>query len=246
LGLVIVAAIVAFLFAAWLSRSRWSKGELGEIRVSRALHRSLNSTDYRLFDDIILPIRDGTTQIDHIVVSRFGVFVIETKNMMGWIFGSADQPRWTQVAFRRKSQFQNPIRQNLGQVRAVQALLRLEPSKVHGIVAFVGTAIPKTQMPFGVVWGVRSLADHIKSRTDVVLSDVEVRAFVERLSDKSFMSNVLAREDHIRNVKARAAKALASCPRCGAALVERSNRQSGHRFLACSTYPRCKGTRQLL
>jgi hypothetical protein len=134
-GLAIVAAIIVFLFVSWLSRSRWSKGELGEIRVSRALHQSLNATDYRLFDDIILPIRDGTTQIDHIVVSRFGVFVIETKNMMGWIFGSVDQPRWTQVAFRRKSQFQNPIRQNLGHVRAVQTLLLLETSKVHGCPA---------------------------------------------------------------------------------------------------------------
>src|SRR5262249_8834416 len=99
-----IAILAALLVVAWLWRSRPSKGALGERLVSRSLHRHLDRHEYRLFNDLILPALDGTTQIDHVIVSRYGVFVIETKNMKGWIFGSADQAVWTQVAYRRKSQ----------------------------------------------------------------------------------------------------------------------------------------------
>ena len=62
--------------------------------------------------NVILPGRDGTTQIDHVVVSIYGLFVIETKNMDGWIFGSAEQRTWRQQFFKKKFKFQNPLRQN--------------------------------------------------------------------------------------------------------------------------------------
>jgi len=45
----------------------------------------LPKEQYTVLHNITLPTDDGTTQIDHIVVSRFGVFVVETKNMKGWI-----------------------------------------------------------------------------------------------------------------------------------------------------------------
>jgi hypothetical protein len=202
----------------------------------------LDEREYRLFDDLTLPARDGTTQIDHVVISRFGVFVIETKNMKGWIFGSADQATWTQVVFRRKSKFQNPIRQNYKHLKAVQEFLHLKAHTLHGVVAFVGSGIPKSAMPLGVVWGVQSLADYIKSKRIAVLNEDEVRAFSESLSGGNFQSTIRTRSAHIRHLKTEVAS---SCPRCGAPLVERTNRQSGTSFLACSTYPRCKGTRRL-
>lgn len=87
-------------------------GAEGERRINSTLSRKLDERDYVLVEDLTLPTSHGTTQVDHIVLSRFGVFVIETKNMSGWIFGGKDQARWTQVMRRKKSQFQNPIRQN--------------------------------------------------------------------------------------------------------------------------------------
>lgn len=74
---------------------------------------ALPSVTYVRFHDVMLPTPDGTTQIDHVFVSRFGVFVVETKNMAGWIFGSERGRRWTQVLpGGRKTSFQNPLRQN--------------------------------------------------------------------------------------------------------------------------------------
>jgi restriction system protein len=60
--------------------------------VGLAVLRRLDSRLYRVFHDLYLPRPDGkgTTQIDHVVVSRYGIFVIETKNMTGWIFGDAN------------------------------------------------------------------------------------------------------------------------------------------------------------
>ena len=241
-NLATIAALAALFVVVWIVRSPWFKGALGERRVRRSLRTRLDQDEYRVFHDLTLPVRDGTTQIDHIIVSQFGVFVIETKNMKGWIFGSADHALWTQVVFRWKSKFQNPLRQNYKHVKAVQELLRIKAHTLHSVVAFVGAAIPKSAMPAGVVWGARPLADYIKSMRVTVLSEEEVHACSEALASGDFRSTIRTRKTHVRHVKTEVAT---TCPRCNAPLVERTNRQSGARFLSCSTYPRCKGTRQL-
>jgi len=72
------------------------KGARGERKVHNALNSVLDESEYRVLSDLILPIAGSTTQLDHLVLSRFGIFVIETKNMSGWIFGGgADQQKWT-------------------------------------------------------------------------------------------------------------------------------------------------------
>ncbi|RYD85706.1 MAG: NERD domain-containing protein, partial [Verrucomicrobiaceae bacterium] len=98
-NLAAIAAIAVFLVVVWILQSPWFKGTLGEVRVRRSLRSLLDEHEYRLFNDLTLPTRDGTTQIDHVIVSRFGVFVIETKNMKGWIFGGTGQAQWTQVVY---------------------------------------------------------------------------------------------------------------------------------------------------
>jgi hypothetical protein len=67
----------------------------------------------------VLPSQGSTTQIDHVLVSVYGIFVIETKNMKGWIFGDERSAQWTQSIFGKKSRFQNPLRQNYRHVKAL-------------------------------------------------------------------------------------------------------------------------------
>ena len=57
------------------------KGKWGERRVQTTIGRRLNYRTYPSLHDLTLPTPDGTTQVDHVVVSRFGIFVIETKNL---------------------------------------------------------------------------------------------------------------------------------------------------------------------
>ncbi len=87
----VVAALVWLLVVTVLSSGRGGSG--GEGRVARKLAK-LPSEDYTTVNDIMLPTVDGaTTQVDHVVVSRYGIFVIETKDYGGWIFGGENQRR---------------------------------------------------------------------------------------------------------------------------------------------------------
>ena len=52
----------------------------GEALVSRVLARKFRPPDYHLMNHVTIQMDDGTTQVDHILISRFGVFVIETKD----------------------------------------------------------------------------------------------------------------------------------------------------------------------
>lgn len=76
---------------------------------------SLDREVYRKFHNIILPSKNGTAQIDHLLVSIYGIFIVETKNKKGWIFGSENQSEWTQTIFKEKYSFQNPLRQTFRQ-----------------------------------------------------------------------------------------------------------------------------------
>nr|WP_305906732.1 nuclease-related domain-containing protein [Methylomarinum sp. Ch1-1]MDP4519435.1 nuclease-related domain-containing protein [Methylomarinum sp. Ch1-1] len=84
------------------------KGVLGELQVNLAARFFLDKNQYKLFKNVTLPTEDGSTQIDHIIVSRYGVFVIETKNIRGWIFGGQNQKTWTQKIYRHTQKFQTP------------------------------------------------------------------------------------------------------------------------------------------
>jgi restriction system protein len=194
-------------------------------------------------ENVTLPVRDGTTQIDQLVISTYGIFVIETKNMKGWIFGSPDQAQWTQQIYRHKQRFQNPLRQNYAHVKATRELLGLRPNQVHNVVVFVGDCTLKTPMPPEVVHGVFALAKFIKSRRFPVITEHELPAIVDDLLDYRLHPGWRTDVTHVRNVKKQID--AGACPRCGGMMVERANKRSGDRFLGCNRYPDCKGTRSL-
>lgn len=235
------------------------KGARGERRVHNALTTVLDQKDYRVLSDLILPVAGGTTQLDHLVLSRFGLFVIETKNMSGWIFGSADQPRWTQVqkGGNRRS-FQNPLRQNYAHLLAVQEILGADPKFLHNFIVFTGNAEPKTDMPENVAWGLRALGSLIAQRKQLVLSDIQLNAFARKLQSAALENNRTARKEHLQNLKKKAAaKSVAlsttnasplgqmSCPKCGGEMVKRANRKTGDAFWGCAKFPKCRGTRKV-
>ena len=104
-------------------KSAGFKGWLGEAMVKLASKLWLPADTYHALHKVTLPTPDGTTQIDHIFVSRFGIFVVETKHMKGWVFGSEHQAQWTQKLFKQSFRFQNPIRQGFKHAKALEQLL---------------------------------------------------------------------------------------------------------------------------
>ena len=170
---VLVSLLVVFtLVMVWLGSAR-QKGKRGEKRVFNILSKSLPD-GFIVFNDIYLPLSDGTTtQIDHIVVSQYGVFVVETKNYSGWIFANARDDEWTQVIYHRKSRFQNPLRQNYRHVCPLAECLGISKDYFHSVVAFTENCTFKTPMPDGVVYTV-ALADYIKSFDRVLFDPAQV------------------------------------------------------------------------
>jgi len=220
-------------------------GAEGERRVNSTLRRKLAEQDYILLEDLTLPTTQGTTQVDHIVLSRYGIFVIETKNMSGWIFGGKTQARWTQVIHRHKSQFQNPLRQNYQHVKVVQDLLGVRQNQLENLVAFVGSSEPKTEMPPNVFWSRGDLFHYIVSRQTVQFTDREVRDFAHKLRCSSLESNKETRRAHVQHVRKKITQKetdVTKCPRCGSKMIERTNRKTGQIFYGCSSYPKCRGT----
>ncbi|WP_231884841.1 nuclease-related domain-containing protein [Paenibacillus elgii] len=99
------------------------KGMIGEKSVTNQLNK-LDKEKYVILNDVTIPSSSGkTTQLDHVVISTYGIFVIETKNYRGWIVGDEKSEYWTQVIYKRKERLYNPLRQNYGHVMALKGLL---------------------------------------------------------------------------------------------------------------------------
>lgn len=194
-------------------KSPWFKGKLGEFLVNFSARLFLNKSRYHLIKNVTLPTGDGATQIDHIVVSEFGVFVVETKNMKGWIFGSASQPFWTQKIFRSSYKFQNPLHQNYKHVKTLQALLGLGDRQMHSVVVFVGDSTFKTPMPENVTQGLGYIR-YIKSKTEPVMSPEQVAETREKIASERLKESFSTDQRHARYVRGLVAERHGASPRC--------------------------------
>lgn len=115
---VIFFAVVIFIK---LKMPMW-KGKYSEKLVNNKIQEL--PEEYVVFNDLLFESSGYSTQIDHIVVSPYGVFVIETKGYKGWILGGENSEYWTQTIYKSKHQFYNPIKQNAGHVRFLHHLLK--------------------------------------------------------------------------------------------------------------------------
>jgi len=239
--------IIMAVFASVLS-APWLKGWFGEFVVDLSLKSGLDRGGYKVFKNVTLPTESGSTQIDHIVVAKSGVFVIETKCMKGWIFGGLRQKTWTQSIWGRSYKFQNPLRQNFKHVKTLERLLGLDERQIHSVVVFVGDCRFKTDMPENVVYG-GALASHVKSKNAPVLSERHVSRIVDQLERVRLRPSLGTRIRHVRHVRGVVARKSdrsdpPNCPKCGRAMVMRRARRgkfSGRKFWGCPDFPACRG-----
>tara|TARA_R110000868_G_scaffold22200_1_gene91128 strand:+ start:513 stop:854 length:342 start_codon:yes stop_codon:yes gene_type:complete len=89
--------LILLLILTVVIKSSWCKGKVGETVVYLSARLFLDNTRYHLIKNITLPTKDGATQTDHIIASRYGVFVVETNKIEGWIFSGEKQRYWTRL-----------------------------------------------------------------------------------------------------------------------------------------------------
>jgi hypothetical protein len=174
------------------------KGFLGETVINVAMWLKLEKDVYHRLNNITLPLANGgSTQIDHIIVSVYGIFVIETKNYKGWIYGSEKQRQWTQAFPNgRKYKFQNPLHQNYLHIKTLADLLGLEPHYFHSMIAFIGECELKTrdELPEHVLKG--GLVSYIKTKQDKILTQDEVKSIVEQIESNKFSKSWRTNREH--------------------------------------------------
>ncbi|KUM53297.1 nuclease-related domain-containing protein [Rheinheimera sp. EpRS3] len=179
--LALVVGLLAYVAGRYAARI---KGALGELALHRVLVSELPAS-YQHYRNLVIPAeKDDFTEVDHLVLSPFGIFVIEVKNYRGWIFGGEKQPQWTVQRFRSKYQFMNPLHQNYKHTEAVKQLLGLsskDSGSVHPIVAFSLRAEFKFQIPANVMY-TELVGDYINRFNQLCFSDDQQRQFSARLN----------------------------------------------------------------
>jgi Nuclease-related domain len=201
---VLIAVLATFVIGFFLGRYRTHVFQnRGEARLSRALTKRFVAPNYHLLNHVTLRLKNGTTQIDHVLISRFGIFVIETKDYRGWIFAGSDDRYWTQVFFRAKFRFRNPIRQNHTHALAIRGLLDFLPDNViHPVVVFTGDAEFKTDIP-DRVFTLETFLGHVAAQTTEVMSLNRVQFCVGRLETARLSITEATDIDHVQRLRQR-------------------------------------------
>ena len=210
-------------------------GAAGEFWVKRELKKL--SKEYLIINDYMIRIGNKTYQIDHIVVSLYGIFVIETKQYNGYLTGNDYDKTWIQYSGKKKYYINNPIHQNYGHIQALKKALELSDNNFISIVCISSRAKVKVKSNKVVLIG--NLITNIKSYHEKILLNYE------EIYNKIISFNITSRQErreHVKNikkyVKQKRIDNINKCPKCGSHLIERESKYG--KFLGCSNYPRCK------
>lgn len=240
-----IAFFIGCILLVTVFRSKF-KGDIGELATA-LLIKDLDRDKYIKLHDIKLKNPSDntkTTQIDHIVISCYGIFCIETKGYKGKIYGKEFSNQWTQNLSGKKYYFMNPIFQNYAHIKAVEEILKpYYPDMVyHSIIAFSGEAnLDSIEVNNAKVCKIAYVSDVIKSlSTEEVISFDEVKN-IEKIieKNKSYQSDFYHTRDIKKIKKANEEKIKQNiCPRCGGQLVERKGKYG--KFIGCSNFPKCR------
>ena len=240
---------------------RPTPGDKGEYKVIEELSW-LDKTHFFVINDLLFRKSNGlTTQIDHIVVSPYGVFVIETKNITGYIYGSETSNQWLRrwkghapggIYKTNELSFDNPIQQNAAHIDALSERLgRGMQIPYYSIIAFSPDATLKvnTKQQNVIYWS--EIRNYIYRYSTPIMSVDEARNVFENIRALN-IADPEVRSKHAESAnarkrnfetKAKIATSNGKCPRCGGNLVLRQGMYGA--FYGCSNYPNCRYIQKL-
>lgn len=215
-------------------------GQFGEYCTEFALTNDNIFSDFKVLKNVYVPYKDQTTEIDLLMIHECGIFVFESKNYSGWIFGKADQLNWVQsLPNKQKNKFYNPIRQNQTHIKALADYLQMPTDAFTSYIIFSERCELK-QVPENteqvVIVRRPNMLKHLRATfktRPTIYSHHEIDALAAKLAPLTNKTEE-EKQQHIDNIKEK-------CPFCGSELVLRKGKYSS--FLGCSTYPKCKFTR---
>lgn len=176
-----------------------------ERRIVSLLQRSEVFSPNCIFLDNFFKTASGkTVQIDLIAVSKRGILVIESKDYTGWIFGNGNQDRWTQVIYKDKFRFYNPIKQNENHINSLRSVIGNH--RYYSLVIFGSGAELKdiSYVPQNTFVAVDSRLNEVLleicSREEVLTSE-GVLEICRKIHNKRLIPTEEMRKEHIRRIK---------------------------------------------
>lgn len=246
-ALMFIFIITLFVGVVYL-RIKWPmiKGKMGEKGVAMTL-ALLPKDEYVTLNNVMFKNGSYSTQIDHLVISIYGIFVIETKNYKGWIFGNSNRDYWTQNIWGNRYSLYNPIFQNKNHIKFLTrkfSFIREKEQWIYPIVVFLGAS--KLQLSGNcecVLW-LKELNSYIRSHNQVVMTIDDCR-YISTLLREENIEDRDERRAHNNNVQSAIYHHEVSvnkriCPQCGGRLVFRTGKYGN--FYGCSNYPKCRYT----
>jgi hypothetical protein len=224
------------------------KGSIGE-GLTRLFTTGLKNDDYFKIHDLMIKRKSGeTAQIDHVFISPYGIFVIETKNYKGWIFGNEKDKYWTQTIYQHKEKMFNPIWQNKGHIQALKEILgEFGDLPFISIIAFSPRATLKTitiDSGHTYVNDQMQVSQIIKNYQKPLMSHYHARKIYEKLESLN-IKGLDAKITHAQSIQKelKQDQILAAndiCPKCGGNLTVKKGKYGD--FKGCSGYPKCRYT----
>lgn len=211
-------------------------GMAGEFWVKKELKKLPD--EYLVINDIMIKTKDGIThQIDHVVISKYGIFVIETKQYNGYIKGNDYDKRWLIKNGKKKIYVNNPLHQNYGHVKSLEEILNLPEENFISLVCIPSRAILSVKS--NNVTRIYDLLDKITSyKEEVIGNPNELYEIINNLN----ITDKNERKNHVRNAKLiknnKDEEFKDRCPRCGGELIKRNGKYG--EFMGCSNFPKCR------
>ena len=209
-------------------------GKAGEYYAKGEL-KKLNKDEYKVINDVFIDSGEYTSQIDHIVVSKYGIFVIETKQYNGIIRGNQYDQKWVRRLKKKDIYYTNPFRQNAGHIKTLSNVLGLDEKVFHSIVYIPSTAILKIKHNGNLVRYGR-LVKVIYKYKDIILPNC--LDYYNLINEKNIFDKK-TRKKYIKELNDRYKnEQVYKCPRCGNELKQKEGKYGA--FYGCSNYPKCR------
>ena len=220
------------------------KGKIGELRVSKRIKKVAKRYNGKVIDDVTIPGENGkTSQIDHILLTPYDIFVIETKNYAGRIYGEDNQDNWTQVLVYGKSKHKlyNPVKQNATHIYRLKQIID-SSIKLQSVIVFVNGNISYINSEYVYTLGDLKYLVNRNSKKHIDSSQIE--DIYNKLME--YKNNpIVSKKEHIEEIKKMKSDIDNNiCPRCGAKLILRASKTNNNQFWGCSNYPNCKFTKK--
>ena len=242
-GLIILLVIIEVVPIIWNIVAKRIKGASGEYRVANLLDQIDGFN--RIINNVMFNDQGKSRQVDHIAITEYGVFVIETKNYAGTIYGTEKATEWKQKLYKQTFYFQNPINQNYGHVETIRKIIDNENVYIEPIVLFTLRSKLKVNTKTKVMYD-HQIKEYIEKKPKVLkaqdVSKIYNLLLYSKITNKE---EILTHNSNVRKYVKHQEKVAdaGKCPRCNGDLVLRHSKKGD--FYGCSNYPKCRYTKNI-